>query len=138
MIFSQKRDHPLFPVYDPIGIKVLTRLILEFSHLNEQKFRHGFKDTLIPICACRDEIEITKRFFLRCQSYCTYRFELFDDILKVHQHLLYITAKNQELVLPCSSQRNNSKSLSINIINFAVKSLKSTCCFDRSMFNGNQ
>lgn len=41
-------------------IKLLTRLRPEFSHLNEDKFRYNFKDTLNPICACVAELGTTE------------------------------------------------------------------------------
>ena len=59
------------------------RLRLEFSHLNEHKFRHGFKDTLNPLCTCGAEVETTEDFLLHCQLYSTHRSELFDKILKI-------------------------------------------------------
>ena len=34
----------------PLGIKLLNRLKVEFSHLNKHKFRHNFADTLNPLC----------------------------------------------------------------------------------------
>ena len=48
-------DNLLYSVYDPLGVTLLSRLRLEFSLLNENKFRHGFKDTLNPLCACGAE-----------------------------------------------------------------------------------
>ena len=36
--------------YDPIGVKLLTRFRLKFSHLNEHKLRHGFGDTINDVC----------------------------------------------------------------------------------------
>ena len=33
-------------IFDPLGIKLLTRLKLGFSHLLEYKFRHNFADSL--------------------------------------------------------------------------------------------
>ena len=39
-------------IYDPLGIKLLTRLRLGFSHLSEHKFRHNFADSLNPLCSC--------------------------------------------------------------------------------------
>ena len=38
----------IYKVHDSYGIKLLTRLLLGFSHLNEHKFRHNFRDTLNP------------------------------------------------------------------------------------------
>ena len=68
MIISEKKENPLFSVYDPLGVKLLTRLRLEFSHLNEHKFRHDFKDTLNPLCTCGAEAETTEHFLLHCES----------------------------------------------------------------------
>ena len=31
-------------IHDPLGIKLLTRLRLGLSHLNEHRFRHNFQD----------------------------------------------------------------------------------------------
>ena len=59
MIISEKKENPLFSVHDSLAVKLITRLRLEFSHLNELKFRHGFKDTLNPLCTCRAKVETT-------------------------------------------------------------------------------
>ena len=40
------------------------------------------------------------------------------------------------ILLYCSG-RNNCKNSNQNVINFVIKYLKSTGCFDRSIFNGN-
>ena len=50
-------------IYDPLGIKLLTRLRLGFSHLSEHKFRHKFADSLNPLCSCSLETESTLHFF---------------------------------------------------------------------------
>ena len=41
-----------YKIYDPLGIKLLTRLWLGFSHLSEHKFRRNFADSLNPLCSC--------------------------------------------------------------------------------------
>ena len=38
-------------INDAIGIKLITRLRLGFSHLREHKFKHNFRDTLNPLCS---------------------------------------------------------------------------------------
>ena len=43
-IVSGKKENLLFFTYDPLGVKLLTSLRLQFSHLNEHKFRHSFSD----------------------------------------------------------------------------------------------
>ena len=44
-------------------MKLLSRLRLQFTHLNEHKFRHGFNDMDNPICLCGAEVETNKRSF---------------------------------------------------------------------------
>ena len=51
MIITEKRENSIFPVHNPVGVKLLTRLRLQLSHLNERKFRHGFEDTNNPMCS---------------------------------------------------------------------------------------
>ena len=99
VISEKKKENPLFSAYDPLGVKFLTRLRLDFSHLNEHKFRNGFKDTLNPLYTCGVEVETTEPFLLHCQLYSIHRPELFDKIVKIDQHFLNLTAKNQVLVL---------------------------------------
>ena len=111
-------------MYDPLGVKLLRCLRLDFSHLNEHKFRNGFKDALNPLCTCRAEVETTENFLLHCQLYSTHRFEIFDKIVKIDQQFLNLTAKDQVLVLLNGSQRNNSENSNQNIINFVLKYLK--------------
>ena len=42
---------------------VLNSLLrLQFSHLNEHEFRHGFEDTINPMCACGSEVETAEIF----------------------------------------------------------------------------
>ena len=52
LILIKKKENSIFSICDPLGVKLLTRLRLNFSHLNEHKFRHGFNDTLNPLCTC--------------------------------------------------------------------------------------
>ena len=42
----------LFSIHDPKGVKLLSRLTLNFNNLNEHKFRQNFKNWMSPICAC--------------------------------------------------------------------------------------
>ena len=98
-IVSEEKENSLFCFYDPLGVKLLTRLRLQFSHLNEYKFRHGFSDTINPMCTCGTEIETTEYFLLRCQFYSTQRLELFEKLEKVKPTFPSLSAKNQVLIL---------------------------------------
>ena len=67
--FIRPKENSVFAIHDTKGLKLLTRLRLNFSHLNEHKFRHGFKDTVDPVCKCGVETETTLHFLLRCRLY---------------------------------------------------------------------
>ena len=57
-------ENKIFNIHDQVGIKLLTRLTLELSHLREHKFQHNFEDTLNPLCSCR----------LRPKQCCTFSY----------------------------------------------------------------
>ena len=44
--FKRSPGNSIYKIYDLLGIKLLTRLQLGFSHLAEHKFRHNFADSL--------------------------------------------------------------------------------------------
>ena len=46
-IITEELENSLYNVNDPIAVKLLTRVRLQFTHLSEYKFRHGFNDTVI-------------------------------------------------------------------------------------------
>ena len=85
--FIRPKENSVFAINDTKGLKLLTSLRLNFSHLNEHKFRHGFKDTVDPICKCGVETETTLHFLLRCSLYSNIRTELLDDIYTVDSPL---------------------------------------------------
>ena len=88
--FIRPKEKSVFAIHDIKGLKLLTRLRLNCSHLNEHKFRHGFKDTIDPMCKCCVKTETTLHFLLRCRLYSNIRTELLDDICILLIHLLRI------------------------------------------------
>ena len=50
-------ENLLFSVYGPLGVKLHTRLRLQFSHLTEHKSRHGLGDKISSMFGCNAEIE---------------------------------------------------------------------------------
>ena len=52
----------VFNIFDPKGLKLLTRLRLEFSHLNEHRFRHNFESCVNPLCSCSLTTEDTEHY----------------------------------------------------------------------------
>ena len=64
---------------DIYGIKLLTRLRLNFSHLNEHEFRHSFNDMTNHDA----DIEATIHYLLRCRLYSVQRVELLNGVYKL-------------------------------------------------------
>ena len=74
--FIRPKGNSVFDIHDTNRIKLLSRLRLNFSHLNEHKFRHNFNDTVDPMCICGCEPETTLHYLLGCNLYSTQRLEL--------------------------------------------------------------
>ena len=86
--FIRPLPNSIFDIYNPYGIKLLTRLRLGLSHFNEHTFKHGFSDTINPICICGGDIESINHFFLHCSEYFEARQTLFDNIQSIDKMLL--------------------------------------------------
>ena len=73
----------VFKISDIVGVRLLTRLRLGFSHLREHKFRHNVSNS--SRCICGDGDETTEHFLLRCHHFANIRSALLEqvsDILK--------------------------------------------------------
>ena len=78
-------------IYTPSGIKLLTRLRLGLSHLNEHKFIHDFNDFVHPFCTCNLEPQSTSHFFLHCHHYNAIRSILFEDLNSVDKNMFKLS-----------------------------------------------
>ena len=85
--FIRPKENSIFKIHDINGIKLLNRLRLHFSHLNEHKFRHNFIATIDPMCSCGLEPETTLHYLLRCNLYSDLRAELLNDICALNPTL---------------------------------------------------
>ena len=85
---GQEKTHNInyYEVHN-INVKLLLRLRLDFSYLNEHKFRHNFHDIINPMCSCGKEPETTLHYLLRCDLYSIYRLELLNDIYALNRSL---------------------------------------------------
>ena len=81
--FSNLKQKSLFAIHRSVGIKLLSRLRLKFSHLNEHKFCHNFKDAPSPMCDCGSETETTDSFFLRCLIFAENGPKLLNSLFKI-------------------------------------------------------
>ena len=52
LAFIQPVQRSIYNVFNPQGLKFLTRLRLGLSHLKEHRFRDNFKNCINPLCSC--------------------------------------------------------------------------------------
>ena len=57
-----------YGIHNPTGLKLLTRLRLGLSHLNDHKFNHNFRDCINPLCLCCLRVENNVPFFSTMRS----------------------------------------------------------------------
>ena len=61
------------------GVRLLTKLRLRFSVLNEHKFRQNF-DSLTPFCACGNDMEDNEHFLQHCPQFDVMQQDLFGQL----------------------------------------------------------
>ena len=66
-----------FNVHDLYGVKLLTRLRVEFSDLRSHRYNHNFH-CAEPSCSCQTGVEDNEHFLLHCPRFSTQRKTLLD------------------------------------------------------------
>ena len=77
-----------YGIYNPTGLKLLTRLQLGLSHLNDYKFNHNFKDCINPLCSCSLSVENNVNFFLHCHHFSLQRQTLMNNIKSIDKDII--------------------------------------------------
>ena len=128
--FFNLKQKSLFAIHDPAGVKLLSRLRLKFSHLNEHKFRHNFKDALSSMCGCGSETETTDHFFLRCPFFAINRQKLLNDLLKIDLSLRNLKNELLLCIILYGSDKYND-TLKKEILLHTISFIKNTKRFER-------
>ena len=81
-------SYSVFGIFNLLGLKLITRLRLGLSHLNEHRFKHNFNDCINPLCTCSLDIESTVHYFLHCNYYNSARVSLLNNLNSVDRTLL--------------------------------------------------
>ena len=67
-------------IFNPEGLKLLTRLRLGFSHLNENRFRHNFQECLNALCTSTLQTENSSHSLLHCHHNIFFRNDLTNSV----------------------------------------------------------
>ena len=89
--FIRSKENSIYAIHNILGLKLLTRLRLNFSHLSEHKLRYNFIDTINPMCSCGFEPETTDHYILCCSNLYTHlRLYHLNDIYIYYKPILKI------------------------------------------------
>ena len=124
----------VFDVVDYSGLKLLTRLRLNLSHLNEHKFCHNFRDTVNPLCSCSLESETTSHFLLHCPFYTNQRKTLFDNVQAIDESISNLSDSNLVNLFLYGDSALYSNLENTLILNSTISFLKSSERFDNPLF----
>ena len=72
-------------IHDHVGMKLLIRIRLGFSHLGQHKFRHNSEDTVNALCSCNIHTQKTLHVF---QFFNDIREILMIDLTNINRSLL--------------------------------------------------
>ena len=86
-------------LFDPIGLKFLTRLRLDFSHLIEHRSRNNFQDCMNLLCSCSLEIEDTLHYLLHCHHFNHIRIDLMSSVKSVYDNFESLSDKDKKDIL---------------------------------------
>ena len=89
----------VFNIFDPKGLKLLTRLRLEFSHLNEHRFRHNFESCVNPLCSCSLTTEDTEHYLLHCHHFTHHRIDLMNSVNSVIHNFESLSDLDKKAIL---------------------------------------
>ena len=83
LTFIRPAQNSIFNIFDPIGLKLLTRLRLEFTHLNEHRFRHNFENCVNSLCSYSLNTENTEHYLVHCHHFTHHRINLMNSVNSV-------------------------------------------------------
>ena len=131
--FIRPSANRFFDCHNPKGIKFITRLRLDLSHLREQKFKHSFQDSLNPFCSCGLDIESTVHFLLHCPTHITERRTLLSAIENIDNNLLDLCEPVliKTLLFGSNSFDTNPNT---NVLNATIEYVLSTKRFEEPLF----
>ena len=115
-------------------MKLLTRLRLGFSHLNEHKFRHNFQDSVNPFCLCSWVIEDTIHYLLHCQQFSDHRINLINSVKTVSANFESFSDNAKKDILLYGDSRFDTDKNKL-ILESTITYIKNTQRFTGSLFD---
>ena len=132
--FIRPLESNLCNIFDPIGLKFLTRFCLGFSRLNEHRFPHNFEDCMNPLCSCSLKIEDTSHYLLHCHHFSQYRIVLMNSVKSILENFESLSDNvKKDIILYGDSRLDGNKNKLI--FEATLTYIKSTDRFAGSIFD---
>ena len=80
--FIRPKGNSFYGIKDVIGIKLLTKIRVDFSDLRDHRYNHNF-NCPNPICSCGIEDETSLHYFLCCPHYIAERSILLSNLSQI-------------------------------------------------------
>ena len=131
--FIRPKPNSFFNCCNLKGIRLITWLRLELSHLREHKFNYNFQNCLNPLCSCDSSIELTSYFLLHCPVFYDKRDTLLSTLNNIDSKILepndsYLT---QTLLIGSTSFDSETNML---VLNATIDYILSTERFEEPLF----
>ena len=130
--FIRPSGNSTYKIYDPLGIKLLSRLRLGFSHLSEHKFRHNFADSLNPFCSGSLETKSTLHFFSTLPKLYYFTQCPYDWFKNINDTIMSLN-ENDLLRVILYGNKNFDNNMNISILTATVKFIKVSERFDQPL-----
>ena len=120
-------------IHNPTELKLLTRLRLGLSHLNDHKLKHTFRDCINPLCSCNLSVENNFHFFLHCHHFSLQRQTLMSNIKSIDKNI--IKASDSDLVNnPLFGSSKYQYHINAKILSFSIDFILNTERFSGQLF----
>ena len=102
-----------------MGLKLLTRSRISFSHLNKPKFIKTFPKRFDPECSCNPSVEDTVHFFMQCHHNTDIK-KFFLNEISIDESIIHLSDGKLVKVLLYGKHslnpKKNSKTLNGSVI----------------------
>ena len=126
------KENSVFSISDPLGLKLPNRLRLNFSHLNEHKFRHNFRDTVYTMRSCGAGIETTDHYLFRCQNFTLVRSSFLIRVFEINVEFRNMNDLTLTSLLLFGSEKQTFD-VNKKILNLTIQFLKDYGRFDEHL-----
>ena len=120
-----------FKIHDVNGIKLLTRLRVEFSDLRSHRLRHNF-NCASPLCLCQTGIEDNEHYFPHCLRFAYQRKTMLDLVCRITNINIMSQSSKELCNLLLYGDSNSNVMINRVILEATLKYIKNSRRFERT------